>query len=642
MKKWIICVLVLSLLLVGCTKSQETTIGINTESTSTDITNQVQPTDPTGSNKLPPQKNDFTWYVNISNENVWDLCPFMDTELTYLFLTNEPLTDDKTPMLMFTYSCQYTDEEVEEEWMTEFPFWLYQTYRGVDWNEVSRLEEAAQAGDAEAAKTLAEYETLYLSDYEALTPADIPQVYGYWITNNVTSKQYKAGSMAERYEAVEFRIGEEKLKLDAGRLDLYSKGWDQYLAVEGVEDLYIERLEPACPTYWGDGKVTLAPMKIAWEGHAQTLTGMELHGVKGEILDIQISYGDITQSWDGVSPFEIPAKTPANITVTLQTQANQTVGYCEDANISLTREKNGVIQRLWYFASISQSWNIYELYALMVDGLNIGAYYTYTTQWQQPESIEQPETTQISFDAVTIEDTARYSMHITGASWDNYAYTLHISATNNSDKTQEIWLGDVYINNWYYDRPYSLQLEPGESGEYAWHIPWEAMAAFGINVQSGEDVYSIAIGTDFPNYVYKEIYPFGQDAVQNIPPQGTIVLETGLFRLYAVQHGVYEYSGLREDTHRLQYEIVLVMESFGSERFSFVGRDFFIDGISTNGVAADAFRGGVCSCSRVRMNIEKKDLAEFQEAETLTFTLEVNNSETYTVTIDLTQLPKGE
>lgn len=63
--------------------------------------------------------------------------------------------------------------------MTEFPFWLYQTYRGLDWNAVAKVAEAAQSGDPDAQCKLKEYETLFLEDYEALTVADLPQINGY-------------------------------------------------------------------------------------------------------------------------------------------------------------------------------------------------------------------------------------------------------------------------------------------------------------------------------------------------------------------------------------------------------------------------------------------------------------------------------
>ena len=33
----------------------------------------------------------FTSYANISSESVWDLCPVMETQLSYMLLTREEL-----------------------------------------------------------------------------------------------------------------------------------------------------------------------------------------------------------------------------------------------------------------------------------------------------------------------------------------------------------------------------------------------------------------------------------------------------------------------------------------------------------------------------------------------------------------------
>lgn len=164
MKKWMIFFLCLICILTGCA-------------------GEIWETKPTASGEFDFNTSDFSCYANISSDCVWDLCPFMDTQLDYMLLTKEPLNSEETVMLMFTNVCEYTGVECSEEWMTEFPFWLYQTYRGVDWNLVADVAAAAQNGDADAKRKLSEYETLYLEDYEALNFADISPLYGYWMVN---------------------------------------------------------------------------------------------------------------------------------------------------------------------------------------------------------------------------------------------------------------------------------------------------------------------------------------------------------------------------------------------------------------------------------------------------------------------------
>lgn len=638
MKKWMMYFLCVIVLLPGCTGQHQEEV-------------------PTAPEMNLVDTDAFSYYVNISADSVWDLCPFMDTQLNYMLLTKEPLDPAETVMLMFTNTCEYTGMECTEEWMTEFPFWLYQTYRGVDWNEVAALAEAAQADDEAAKEKVAEYETLYLADYKALSPEDIPELYGYWITNNVTTADYSTGTTAAQYEQIPLIIGSEELTVDVGLLNVCSKGWDQYLPSDEVdENLYMGRLADARPSYWGDGTVTLAPMLIAEEDYPQTLTNLELYGIKGQILDIQVHFDGKEQNWDGVSEIEIPAGTPASITVALQTKANEIIGYCEDANLMVQREMNGLTQRLWYFASISQSWNIYELYAMMVDGLDISSYYAYTAQWKPPEPTQAPQCTRIEFDTVTVAETDAYRLDVTGASWDDHAYTLHISAANKTEQQLDLNLGDVYFNNWAYGREYIVHLEPGKAGEYEWRIAWEAMAEYGIAAQTGEEIRSIEfifnplydgmIPTDenghlMLNEAYTHIYPMGADTVQDTSIQGTVVLETDEIRLYAVGFERNPYSCLTSISWPLAWNFSFVIENLDDDTISYMASDFCLDDIPVDGIDAGTFRAGSSEFNTVPLYLTEANLSQIEDPETLTFTLTLNGTDVYTVAIDLTQELEG-
>ncbi len=634
MKKLTLFWLCLMILLVGCTEQK-------LEPTSSSI------------NEFTFDTSGFSHYANISNEAIWDLCPFMDTQLTYMLLTKEPLEQNSAVALMITNSCEYSHTACNDEWMVEFPFWLYQTYRGLDWNAVARVAEAAQSGDPDAQRKLKEYETLFLEDYEALTAADLPQIYGYWVTNNVTTEDYNTGSTAARYEEIPLTICNEELEINVGTLNIYRQGLDEYLASEEVDrDIYIGRLAYAYPTYWGDGKVTVAPIVIKEQDYPQTLTALEIYGIEAEILDIQVSFNGNTQDWDGAISLEIPADTTASIVVTLQTQANQTVGYCEDANLVVQRDTNGQTQRLWYFTSISQSWNIYELYAMMVDGLDISAYYAYSTGWEKPDGIREPQSNMICFDEVTVANTDQYNMCVTGASWDNHAYSLHLSAANHSEEAIELNLGNVYLNGWDFGREYTIQLEPSESGEFLWHIPWETMVECGIYAQSGDEVYSIEFifnplydgmlptdenGHFIMNEAYTCIYPQGTDVVTCVPTQGSMVLETEKIRLYAVQFGRQSYSCLSSETHPSPYYISFVMENISESSVSYLVTDFCINNVQVEAIGADVFRGGSSCFSTVPIYLTDTNAHNIGEPEVLTFLLTLNNNDSYTVTIDLLQ-----
>lgn len=638
MKKRLLCLLcLLVLLLAGCTgEEQETT--------------------PSGNAGLEGTDGDFSYYINISSQGEWDLCPVMDTRLTYMLLTGEPLKQDSEVWCMIAEGWESMQTQCSEEWMTQFPFWLYQTYRGMDWKEMAALKEAAQGGDEAAKEKLAAYETMYLEDYEALTPQDLPQIYGYWVTNDLTAT---FNNRAARYEEIPFSIDGVEMDVAVGTLNVHDKGWDQYPAEGNCQDVYAGRLSDARPTYWGDGIVTLEAIKIASEDTPQTLTELALYGIVGEILDIQVSVGGDTRSWDGSTPIEIPANTSASLTVTLKTQANQTVGYCEDANILIQREVEGLTQRLWYFAAISQSWNIYELYAMMVDGLDIGAYYAYSAGWEQPEPRPLPQTREIPLETVTVADTEDYALSVTGAELDDFAYTLRFSAQNRSDQVLDLVMGNPYWNQMALggELDFSIHLEPGEAGEFAWVVPWEALEEWGIQASTGEDITSIEFiltpmrdgelptdqdGKPFIPEEYTCIYPLGEEAVTSPTLPETLLLETDRARLYAVAFETEPHSRLVAFTWSPMWEVTLLIENLDKDNVDFVGSDCRVNGVAVDLTAVCAVRGESYALYTLYVGMTEETLERIGEPETMTFVLTENNTDTYTVTIDLTKELGGE
>ena len=629
MKRKILLVLYLLLLLSGCAEDQA--FSMDTSS--------------------------FTNYANISSESVWDLCPFMDTQLNYMLLTREELEPEDAVMMCLTNFCEYESEPCTESWMTEFPFWLYQTYRGMDWNKVAEVSAAAQTGDKAAQKKLAEYQSLYREDYEALSPDELPQLFGYWIRNNVTSSEYNYGRTAAQYEHLQLEIIGEVSSVDVGLLNVYRQGMDQYLnSAEIDEDLYAGRIADARPVYWGDGIVTLDAMIIQEEPYPQILKRLELHGIVGEVMEIRLMVGETELEWDGASDVEIPAFTKAEIVVKLQTQANQVVGYCEDANFMLQRMINGHIQRLWYFASISQSWNIYELYAMMIDGLDVGAYYAYSEGWKEPEPTPVSQPHRIDFELVTVADTADYSLYATGASWDGHAYSIHFSASNKTTDSLELAVENVFLNNWIFGVPYAIHLEPNESGDFTWRIAWEAMEEFGIPAKSGEDIQSVEFilnvlyngkvpvdesGIPIINETFSCIYPLGEEAVHTEHSPGTLIFEKDDVRLYAVHVDHKQYSKATKVERPLCYTFSYVVENIGADSAGYEIFNICIDGIPVSDMGCSVIRSGGRLYNEILLNVSKDELTSIAEPETISFSFVPRSADTYEIIINLADIMEG-
>ncbi len=639
MKKRYLCIICVTFFLAGCTAPKEPA-EIPCTATPT-----IGESDNHGEGKITIPATDFGYYFNISSENVWDICPTMNNKLTYMLLTQEPLGDSLVLAQQLANSCTFKATECEDAWMTEFPFWLYQTYRGVDWNEVAIIAQAAESGDANAQKKLEEYETLYLADYESLTDADIPQFYAYWISNSLDTLGYIPGGTAKIRETLTFQIGTEEVTVDVGLLNVQRSGWDQCLNYdETTEDIYKGRLTDTTVSYWGDGTVTLAPITLR-EASPQTLQKLELYGMDGDILDIQVSYGKTTLHWDGASPLDIPKNTQITLVVTLQTQAHQTIGYCEDANLMLQRQMNDKTTRLWYFAGISQSWNMYELYAMMIDKLDISSYYAYTAQWKQPEPIPSVIVTEIPFNSYPIIDTEKYRLSVTGISWDEYSYCLHFSVENHSSEYMDFSLNHVYINNFYVSQvPEFDTLASGETKEYVGRISWETLSEFGINADSGEDIWAVEFTCVpwFENKLpeekdagYIRFYPLGEDKAQKNEVPGTIVLKTDTIRLYAGWLISNLNSGLNKSPEEI-WGIPFIVENLSDDPCSFTITDCSVNGIAVGAIAASVIHADRF-CYQT-LAIPYQDNIDTPETLNLTFTL--NNSETHTITIDLTTLPE--
>lgn len=82
------------------------------------------------------------YYVNLPRQGQWDLYPEMDTAISFQVLTQEPPQDSDFYFDAELFSRSVTWEAQEDE----FPFWLYQTYRGMDWNKLTELRQKAEKG----------------------------------------------------------------------------------------------------------------------------------------------------------------------------------------------------------------------------------------------------------------------------------------------------------------------------------------------------------------------------------------------------------------------------------------------------------------------------------------------------------------
>ena len=202
-----------------------------------------------------------------------------------------------------------------------------------------------------------------------------------------------------------------------------------------------------------------------------------------------------------------------------------------------------------------------------------------------------------------------------------------------------------------------MHLEPGEAGEFAWAVPWETLEEWGIQASTGEDITAIEFiltpmrdgelptdqdGKPFIPEEYTCIYPLGEEAVTSPTLPETLLLETDRARLYAVAFETEPDSKLVTDTVSPEWEVTLLVENLDENIVSYMGSDCFVNGVAVDLTAGIAVREESFGVFTMGVGMSEATLARIGEPETMTFVLTENNTDAYTVTIDLTKELGGE
>lgn len=603
MKKSIF-LLFLLLLLTGCAGRQETKIEI---------------------------AGDFSCYMNLPQSGTWNLCPAMDTQIYYMLLSREPMEKNAGVYTDISGVCEYSLSEISVEEHTEFPLWLYQTYRGMDWNNATGAE------------------TMYLEDYEKMKTEGFPSLYGYWVENKFTADTLWLADRAARYKSLDFTVGNRNYTQSVSTLEVSGDIATVVSDFGTYEEIYGWRLTNVTAPYWGDGVITLPPIRIPAEDAVQELSAAALYGISGEIIKICVEMGGKTQIWDGSSVLSVPAGCTTTLTITLQTEVNQIIGYCEDANIAVCRTVGKLHQRLWYFASIGQSWNIYELYATVVDGMDLSAYYSHAAGWKKPQNDLVPEAEQIAFKPISAVTRGNCKLCVTGLFQDAFGLTVELEVENEADTPVELCLGDVHINDCYLRTNHALPLAADEKNAFYWCIPWETMQVDGIHVGYAQALSSIEFTV---NPLYDGMLP--EDAAGRPIYNDELIcislsetaqsfvgsdpaLKTGTLRFLNLQFTKQHSNTLTAIPHADAFCLYFYAENISSELVSFSADHFQINGIAVEGIAVGTILGNkYCFCT-VPFDLTDTQNRKIGTPETVSFEITVNGSEVFTVTVDYSE-----
>lgn len=285
-----------------------------------------------------------------------------------------------------------------------FTFPLYQAYRGVDWDEVDRLEaamgdallaftEAQQTGAATDTLEKAYYQakkdwdlarTVYMEDYMALTTEDLPEFHYYQVEVHFD----RSMAVEETIREIEIRLGQSTYPVEIGEIRIRTE-----VPLSSFEDAAFYPFSGGgigCESEpYGDGMLKVSLDDYCAEEDI-TLTGlsiMEGSVTTAEIRQIHVWLGEgdrhsgiaynFEMLWDGKSPLTIPAGSLVRFELEVYDPRLKEMYYGGQLYTTITYEHNGDSFLRSSGASLTRLCFLpWEIYAIGLDGLDGERYYT--------------------------------------------------------------------------------------------------------------------------------------------------------------------------------------------------------------------------------------------------------------------------
>ena len=539
--KSIISAILVVLLLAGCGSKDLADSNISNNETDP----SSSPTQGSTGPFVPGSENQLTYYVNLPHDAHWTLSTYMCSGVEAIVLSNkklDSLLNSPVKQDLFANNGGIALHTFEDAQAMQYPLYLYQTYRGMDWEQMVQLKREAEAGNADAEVALREQEQLYAEDFATLKAEDLPQFYSYLLE---IQTGYDALGTVARHHSVDLQLGQDTIEVPLGTLDITNLPlWED---LPEAEELPQQELEAVQVSYWTD-TAQLPKVKIDATSQPQVLTGVAYMGSEVTLTDICLTWTEngqtITYQWDGVTHVTIPANTQVALSAKLHHNGKSVMGYCAGGYFAISRECEGKNQRLWFSLPLTQYWNVYELYAMVVDGIDLAPYYAYSQGYTPAESVKkEPEQMQI-FDKQLFQQQG-CTVTAVSAFIDEFAYTLRFALENGTEENTEFFFENLYINGYRYKKYPSWVVPAGERVEMEIVFPWEELQVCSITEKSAESVFlleaNLTVRQEDRQYVIESqpLHPLYTQGEEKMPipvvtPNMTLLLDTEAFQLWVV------------------------------------------------------------------------------------------------------------
>ncbi len=305
------------------------------------------------------------------------------------------------------------EEQTEAVTTSQFPYALYQCYMGKDfarlWELEQTMNEAAEAADqatknfmsdkisAEEYKAIADasvaatqayerYRDAEKASYYLLTQADLPQFYVYAVVVDFRGKSMEGGQFVdETITQAGLRIGDQTHMLDLGEIRLARSGpdfpaeldwYDADYATDGILG------DGNTPYLYNDGLHRIEAYFTFDVKHAMSLTDLVLYDpnqtVEAVWLDVAYASGGSDYLlWNRSEPFLLLPGDRVRIHIAYRDEAATTLNYTTKVWGSLIYDWEGGTACKLSECTVrsAKGLNLYEMYALIFDGLDMESYY---------------------------------------------------------------------------------------------------------------------------------------------------------------------------------------------------------------------------------------------------------------------------
>lgn len=423
LKKAISMFLALALILCGCATNRPVeTIGPEngTESQPYGKSEAILPTAPLGGEEKQV-------FITCQNYNL-DVCTYYSWQPgpTFYILSRDPVpVEDITVSVPVKSKYQvnvYEDEGFDritnyeivkgdsskfplavDETNLDFYLYLYQTYRGMDWDALGTLytnwselseqcealydageepDEQLKMAAADAGREYHAMQMLYVEDYQKLTAADLPELYVYYVEVYFSDQD----SVEETFQSMEVHLGKDVYGVDVGEIRIHpgraasdiegncALGLVSGSAMEvktypygpGIEEFYAFTLS-------AEEDVTLTGFSIL-EGTQSTAEVIKIYVHLADTIDT--TDGAMEILWDGKTPIFVPAGKYVMVDLLIHDERMAEICYGGNLCPVVEYEHNG--NTYTCISPVELSRHNYEpwlWYAIGLDGLDLKSYF---------------------------------------------------------------------------------------------------------------------------------------------------------------------------------------------------------------------------------------------------------------------------